>query len=183
MHMNRLHAICLALALGLSAAPALAQEFTSGDITIEQPWSRATPKGAPVAGGYMVIHNAGKTADRLTGGSFDFAGKVQIHEMTMQDGIMKMRPLPAGLEIPPGGTVTLDPDGYHVMFIDLKRQLMQGETVKGALDFEHAGPVEIELKVGGIGDRGPGGGANPAAPVPMSGHDTMPMNMQMPMQH
>jgi hypothetical protein len=58
---------------------------------------------------------------------------------------------------------------------------VQGETLKGALDFEHAGMVQIELKVGGIGDRGPAGGANPAAPAPMSGHGDMPMDM--PMQH
>jgi copper(I)-binding protein len=179
--MKIVRSIAAAAALMLAVAPAIGQEFKSGDITIEQPWSRATPKGAPVAGGYMVIHNAGKTTDRLTGGSFDFAGKVQIHEMTMQDGVMKMRPLPAGLEIPPGGTVTLDPNGYHVMFMDLKRQLTQGETVKGALDFEHAGPIEVEFKVGGMGDRGPGAAGNTAPPEPMPGHDTMPM--PMPMQH
>jgi copper(I)-binding protein len=177
--------IASALVLMLAVAPAVAQVFRSGDITIEQPWSRATPKGAPVAGGYMVIHNAGTTADRLTGGVFDFAGKVQIHEMTMQDGVMKMRPLATGLEIPPGGTVTLAPNGYHVMFMELKRQLTQGETVKGALDFEHAGKIPVEFKVGGMGDRGPAGTANTPAPDTMPGHDTMPMDMptSMPMQH
>ena len=103
----------------------------------------------------MVIHNSGKTEDRLIGGTFDFAGKVQVHEMSMQNGIMKMRQLPSGLAIPPGGTVTLDPNGYHVMFMDLKRQLTQGETVKGDLDFEHAGKIAVEYKVGGMGDTWP----------------------------
>ena len=173
-------AITLTLA---SMTPAVAQEFTSGAITIEQPWARATPKAAPVAGGYMIIHNRGNTADRLTGGSVDFAGKVQIHEMIMQDGIMKMRPLTAGLEIPPAATVTLDPDGYHIMFTELKRQLTQGESVHGVLDFEHAGKIPVEFKVGGMGDRGPTAVGNTTAPDPGSGHDTMPMNMQMPMPH
>jgi periplasmic copper chaperone A len=167
--------IAAAIALMLAVAPALAQQFTSGDITIEAPWARATPKGAPVAGGYMAIHNNGKTEDRLVGGAFDFAGKVQVHEMTMQNGIMKMRPLPSGLAIPPGGTVTLDPNGDHLMFMGLKRQLTQGEIVKGDLTFAHAGAIPVEIKVGGIGDRGPAGASTPAAPMP--GHD----KMQMPM--
>lgn len=175
--MKIVQSIASAIILMLAVAPAGAQEFKSGDITIEQPWARATPKGAPVGGGYMVIHNAGTTADRLTGGSFDFAGKVQVHQMTMQDGVMKMRPLPAGLEIPPGGTVTLDPNGYHVMFMDLKRQLTQGETVKGTLDFEHAGKIPVEFKVGGMGDKGPDGAGNSAAPMPMSNPDKMKMPM------
>jgi copper(I)-binding protein len=179
--MKIVQTLASAIALTLAAVPAIAQEFTSGDITIDQPWSRATPKGAPVAGGYMVIHNNGKTADRLTGGSFDFAGKVQVHEMTMQNGVMKMRPLTAGLEIPPGGTVTLDPDGDHLMFMNLKRPLTQGEAVKGVLDFQHAGKIPVELKVGGIGDRGPAATGLTKAPVRAVGHDPMPMDMQMPM--
>jgi copper(I)-binding protein len=181
--MKIMQSIAAAAALMLAIAPAMAQQFKSGDITIEQPWSRATPKGAPVAGGYMVIHNSSKTPDRLTGGAFDFAGKVQVHEMTMQNGIMKMRQLPAGVEIPPGGSVTLDPDGYHLMFTGLKRQLTQGETVKGVLDFQHAGKIPVELTVGGMGDTGPGGAGKTEEPEPMSGHGTTPMDMPMPMQH
>lgn len=174
--MKIIRSIASAIALALASAPALAQEFKSGDITIDQPWSRATPKGAPVAGGYLVIHNSGKTEDRLIGGAFDFAGMVQVHKMTMEGNVMKMRPLPSGLAIPPGGSVTLDPDGDHVMFMHLKRQLTQGETVKGVFDFEHAGAIEVELRVGGMGDRGPGGG-KAVAPAPMPGHDTTQMPM------
>jgi hypothetical protein len=159
-------------------APAAAQDFRGGGIIVEQPWSRATPKGAPVAGGYMVIHNNGKTEDRLTGGTFAEAGKVQIHQMSMENGIMKMRELPNGLAIPPGGTVTLDPDGSHIMFMDLKGQLTPGEVVEGELDFEHAGKIVVEYRVGGMGDKGPGGGTGPmGGSMPMSGSGDMDMPM------
>ncbi len=155
--MNRFHAACLALAFGLSAAPALAQEIKAGDLTIVKPWARATPKGAQVGGGYLEIRNGGAAPDRLTGGSADFAG-VEIHQMSMQGGVMKMRALPDGLEIPAHGSVKLAPGGYHIMFTDLKRPLVKGETVKATLTFEHAGAVSVDFPVQGIGAAGPGGG-------------------------
>lgn len=177
--MKTVSILAIVAALMLAAVPALAQDFRGGGIIVEQPWSRATPKGAPVAGGYMVIHNNGKTEDRLTGGTFAEAGKVQIHEMSMENGIMKMRELPNGLAIPPGGTVTLDPDGNHLMFMSLKQQLQPGETVKGELDFEHAGKIAVEYKVGGMADKGPGGSAGTTGgSMPMSGSSDMNMQMQ-----
>ncbi len=154
--MNRFHAICLALALGLSAAPALAQEIKAGDLTIEKPWARATPKGAEVGAGYLEIRNDGAAPDRLTGGSADFAG-VEIHEMSMEGGVMKMRELKDGLEIPAHGSVKLAPNGYHIMFTGLKRPLVKGESVKATLTFEHAGAVAVDFAVQGVGAAGPGG--------------------------
>jgi periplasmic copper chaperone A len=97
--MLRLHALGLIIALIVATMPACAQEFKIGDITIDKPWSRATPKGAAVAGGYLVIRNTGDTPDKLLGGSPDFAGRLEIHEMIMDNGIMRMRPLTSGLEI------------------------------------------------------------------------------------
>jgi copper(I)-binding protein len=154
--MNRFYAVCLALALGLSAAPALAQEIKAGDLTIEKPWARATPKGAEVGAGYLEIRNNGASPDRLTGGSADFAG-VEIHEMSMEGGVMKMRELKGGLEIPAHGSVKLAPSGYHVMFTGLKRPLVKGESVKATLTFEHAGAVAVDFAVQGVGAAGPGG--------------------------
>ncbi len=155
--MNRFHAVCLALALGLSAAPALAQEIKAGDLTIENPWARATPKGAEVGAGYLEIRNNGASSDRLTGGSADFAG-VEIHEMKMEGGVMKMRELKDGLEIPAHGSVKLAPSGFHIMFTGLKRPLVKGETVKATLTFEHAGAVAVDFAVQGVGAAGPGAG-------------------------
>jgi len=159
--MRRLLPIVAAAMLSLAAVPAIAEEFKAGDITIDQPWSRATPKGAAVAAGYLVIHNHGAAPDRLVGGSADFAGAVAVHEMTMDNGIMRMREMKSGLEIPANGEVALAPKGYHLMFTDLKRPLQKGERVKATLVFEHAGSIPVEFQVGGVGAAGPGGASKP----------------------
>ena len=118
-----------------------------GDLEIVQPYARATPPNAPVSGGYMVIRNSGSEADRLIGGSVDFAGHVEIHEMKMDGDVMKMRELSDGLEIPAGGEVVLKPGGFHIMFMKMKEQLKSGETRTITLEFEKAGTVELELPV------------------------------------
>lgn len=146
--MNRISA--LALALALTAQPALAQEFKAGAITIDKAWSRATPKGADTGVGYLVVHNNGSAPDTLTGGSADFAG-VEVHEMKTENGVMKMRVMQSGLAVPAHGTVRLAPGGYHLMFTHLTKPLVKGETVKATLAFEHAGPVEVEFPVEAIG--------------------------------
>jgi periplasmic copper chaperone A len=146
----------LALAIALGAAPALPQEFKAGDIVVEKPWARATPKGAEVGSGYLTIQNKGAAADRLTGGTADFA-TVEVHQMKSVNGVMEMRQLKDGLSIPAHGSVGLSPGGYHVMFTHLTHPLMKGESVKATLNFEHAGPVEVEFSVMGIGASGTGG--------------------------
>ena len=146
----------LALALAMSAAPALAQEFKAGDIVIEKPWARATPKGAEVGSGYLVIQNKGAAPDRLTGGSADF-GAVEVHQMSSESGVSQMRQLKDGLAIPAHGSVGLLPGGYHLMFTHLTHPLTKGESVKATLNFEHAGPIEVEFSVTGIGAAGTGG--------------------------
>ena len=153
-----LRKLALAAFLALIAAPALADGIKVGDLTIEQPWARATPKGAVVGAGYLTIHNNGATPDRFTGGSADFAG-VELHEMSMTDGVMKMREVTAGLEIPAHGTVTLAPSGYHLMFVKLKTPLVKGETVKATLTFEHAGAAEVAFEVRAVGAQAPKAGA------------------------
>ena len=142
-------AVCLFTGTGL------AQEYKLGSLEIEHPWSRATAKGAKIGAGYLTIKNTGSTPDRLVGGSFADAGKVEIHEMTMDQGVMKMRPLSGGLEIKAGETVELKPEGYHLMFLGLKQPLKQGERVDGTLQFEHAGSVQVQYAVGTIGQKAP----------------------------
>jgi periplasmic copper chaperone A len=163
--MTFLRIVGMAAALALVAAPVIAQQFAVGDISVEKPWARATPKGAAVGGGYMIIRNKGAVADRLTGGSADFASAVEVHEMSMKGGVMTMRPLADGLEIPPNGAVTLAPNGYHLMFQGLKRQLVKGETVKATLTFQRAGDLSIEFAVGGLGAMGPAGASPVAEPM------------------
>jgi periplasmic copper chaperone A len=146
----------LALALALSAAPALAQEFKAGDIVVEKPWARATPKGAEVGGGFFVVRNTGAAPDRITGGTADFA-TVEIHETSSEGGVSRMRELKGGLNVPAHGSVGFAPSGYHLMFTHLTHPLTKGESVKATLNFEHAGPIEVEFKVMGVGAAGNGG--------------------------
>ena len=140
--------------------PAQAADVTAGSLKISAPWARATPKGASVGGGYMTITNSGTTPDRLIGGSADVARSFEVHEMKMDGGVMKMRPVANGIEIKPGQTVTLEPSGYHVMLVGLKQQLKQGEHFKATLEFAKAGKVDVDFTVEGIGAKN-GGGATP----------------------
>jgi copper(I)-binding protein len=154
--------LALALALGLAAATgaatlASAQDYSVGSIRIEAPWIRATPTGAKVAGGYMMLQNTGKEPDRLVGGSFPLAGKLEVHEMRMDGSVMKMRALPKGLEVKPGQRVELKPGSYHIMLMDLRQPLKEGDKVKGTLTFEKAGNVEIEYAVRGVAGKSHGG--------------------------
>ena len=135
------------LAAMLAASAAQAEDYTLGNLEIMAPFARATPANAPVSGGYMTIRNNGSEPDRLVGGSAGFAGMVQIHEMTMDGDVMKMREIAGGLEIPAGGEVVLKPGGYHVMFMQLGEQMKPGEKRKATLQFEKAGTVEVEFDV------------------------------------
>jgi periplasmic copper chaperone A len=139
----------------LCATPAFAESFKVGSIEVDQPWIRATPKGAGSTAGYFRITNSGSTADRLTGGSSPIAGGIEIHEMTMTNGIMKMRPLPNGLEIKPGETVEVKPNSFHAMLVGLKQPVKQGDHVKGTLTFENAGALDVEFTVESIGAQQP----------------------------
>jgi periplasmic copper chaperone A len=154
-------ALLSALALSL---PARAADYDVGSIHISQPWSRATPKGASAGAGYMTITNNGSTPDRVNCVSSDAAAQCQIHTMTMDNGVMKMRPVEGGLEILPGQTITLKPGGFHMMLLDLKHPLEAGGTMKATLKFDHAGTVDVEYPVAALGAPAPGaadaGGGN-----------------------
>jgi copper(I)-binding protein len=149
-----------ALMASVFTVPAQAGDAKAGDLVITQAWSRATPSGAKIAGGYLTIENKGTAADRLVGGSGEIAGKVEIHEMAMNNGIMTMRPLDKGLAIEPGKTVKLAPGGYHLMLMDLKGPFKQGDKVPVTLEFEKAGKVTLSFDVQGVGAQAPAGGAD-----------------------
>lgn len=139
------------VAAAQSAETPASRTYKLGSLSIERPWTRATPRSAPVAGGYLKITNSGAVSDRLTGGSFAHAGKVEVHEMSHEGGMMRMRQLPRGLEIAPGQSVELRPGGYHLMFMDLKQGIVAGQNVKGSLVFEKAGQIEIEFDAEAMG--------------------------------
>jgi copper(I)-binding protein len=150
-------AAACALALAqLAAASAQATDYNVGSIQISAPWARATPKGASSGAAYMTITNTGKAPDKVSCASSDASAECQIHTMTMDNGVMQMRPVEGGLEIKPGETVTLKPGGFHMMLVNLKHPLEQGNTVKATLKFDAAGSVDVDYPVAAIGAAAPG---------------------------
>jgi periplasmic copper chaperone A len=152
-----LRSVFVALIALLAGSSAQAAEVKAGGLVISQAWSRATPNGAKIGAGYLTIENKGSTPDKLIGATADISSHIEVHEMSMNNGVMKMRPVEGGLTIDPGKTVKLSPNGYHLMIMDLKSPLKQGEKVPVALEFEKAGKVAVTLDVQGVGAQGPGG--------------------------
>ena len=113
--------------------------------------ARDAARRESVGAGYFSLTNTGTTPDRLIGATAAAAENVELHEMKMVDGIMRMRPVKDGIELKPGQTVEFKSNAFHLMMVDLKQPLQQGQRVKGTLTFEKAGTVEIEFAVEGIG--------------------------------
>ena len=164
--------LAFAALLIASAIPAFAQA-TNTSIAVEGPYARATPAGAQTGAVYMTLDNKTNTADRLTGASSGVAAKVQIHEMSMSNGVMHMRELAGGLPLAAGASIVLKPGGYHVMLIGLKKPLAAGESIPLTLTFEKAGTISVTVPVramgamqddkagmGGMHDGKPGGMGN-----------------------
>lgn len=153
-----------------AAGVALADDYTLGSLKIHQPWARATPNGAKLAGAFLTVTNTGSQPDRLVGGTAQGAQEVQVHEMQMDGNVMRMRRMEKGLEIPPGATVVLKPGSYHLMLQSLAGPLVQGTRVKGTLQFERAGKIDVEFAVAGLGTMDPDKEAAGAAPGAASPH-------------
>ena len=149
-------------ASAIIAPPLLAHGFAAGSIRIGHPWSRETAPAQVVGAGFMTITNIGRTDDRLLSATSPTAREVQVHTVSMDGGVMRMRQLTAGLPIPAGATVTLRPGGYHIMLIGLKAPLRQGTMVPTTLTFQRAGTVNIAFKVEAVGYPGPDGGDHAA---------------------
>jgi copper(I)-binding protein len=145
--------LLLITAIGLLfiAPSSRAEDVAVRNMEISAAWVRATPKGAPVGGGYMTITNKGTLPDRLVGGTSSASSRFEIHEMSMDNGVMKMRPVSGGVEIKPGQTVKFDPAGYHLMFVGLKKPFVRGKHVEATLQFEKAGKIAVDFIVEGIG--------------------------------
>jgi copper(I)-binding protein len=120
---------------------------TLGDLEISGAFTKAMLPGQPVGGGFFTVKNSGKVDDKLVVVSSPTAGQVQMHEMAMQNNVMKMRELKDGIAIPAGGTVKLAPGGLHLMFQKVKAPFKQGESVPVTLTFEKAGKIDVTLKV------------------------------------
>ena len=146
--------LAIAAAAILAALPAAAHDYTTGDIAIGHPWTRAAGAGGN-AGGFLQLRNTGTQADRLIAASTPAARVTELHTMTRDGDVMRMRPV-QDIPIPPGGTVELRPGGFHIMLIGLAAPLQQGARVPLTLRFERAGEVQVELAVEAAGARGSG---------------------------
>jgi periplasmic copper chaperone A len=142
----------------LCTGSALAQQVKVGELVLDHAWARATPAGAKVGGGFLTIENKGTTLNKLIGASSPAAGKVEVHETSMNNGVATMRPVNGGLSIPPGQSVTLAPGSYHLMMMELKGPLKKGDKVPVTLAFEKAGEAKITLDVQAVGVTAPTSG-------------------------
>jgi len=131
--------------LGLAALAAHAHTFKLGAIEIGHPYARATAPGQPAGGGYLSLSNAGAN-DRLLSASAEVSKAVELHTMTMEGDVMRMRQVEA-IELPAGKKVELKPGGLHIMFIGLKAPLKLGDKFPLKLKFEKAGEVTVEVNV------------------------------------
>lgn len=142
-----------AIGFGISGL-ACAQNAQLGKLLIENAYTRATVPGQQVAAGFMKIENKG-AVDQLLSASSPAAGEVQLHEMSMEGNVMKMRQV-KDIAVPAGGVVELKPGGLHLMFMNIKAPLTAGQTVPVKLKFAKAGEVEVKVLVNAMGQHGDG---------------------------
>jgi copper(I)-binding protein len=154
--------------IGFSSVTATAQ---SSDVEVKDAWARATPGGAQTAAAYVTVTSP--TGDRLTGASTPAAQKADIHSMSMDNGVMKMRQVD-GIDLPAGQAVTLKPGGYHIMLTGLAKPLQQGQSFPLTLDFAKAGAQQVMVTVEKVGSMGP---------ATQSGGGATGSGMTMPMHH
>jgi copper(I)-binding protein len=154
--MNKLNiALAGPLFAGLFSTLAMAQNVKVGGIEIDHAYARAMVPGAKVGGGYLTLTNTGSADDKLVAIAADRAKSAEVHQMSVDGGLMKMRPVHGGLVVPAGQTIELKPGGYHVMFMGVVQPFKQGETVKATLTFEKAGAIGVEFSVGNIAGGAP----------------------------
>jgi periplasmic copper chaperone A len=137
-----------------ASSAALPHSHEKGDLQIRHPWSRATPPGAKVAAGYFEIRNNGKQSDRLLSASTPVAKKVEMHVTEHAGEVAKMRQLRA-FEVPGRERLALEPNGAHLMLVDLVQPLKKGERFAMTLRFERAGEIEVQFEVQEMGARHP----------------------------
>jgi copper(I)-binding protein len=163
--------------LQFATGGAQAADYDVGSIHVTQPWARATPKGASAGAAYLTVTNNGAAPDRLSCAGSDAAAQCQIHTMSMDNGVMKMRPVEGGIEIKPGESVTLKPGSDHLMLMNIKHPLEAGKTVEATLQFEKAGTVKVEFAILAMGAAAPGAPAGGGSMM-MEGHGGQMMQMQ-----
>jgi hypothetical protein len=135
------------IALAFVACSAVGSAATAATMQVKDAWIRTPPPGAPTAAGYVTITNRAIASDRLTGAYTSASASVGLHDMLKAGGVMRMRPLPGGIAIGSSATVSLTPNGRHLMLTGLKHPLKPGEHVRVVLQFQRAGDVPAEFTV------------------------------------
>ena len=148
--------VLLTLTLLASARVASAQEFKAGDIVVSHPMVAGDADWSKSRSRLFRHREPRENAHRLLGESVEAAARFEIHDTVVEDGVMRMRELKS-LELPPGGSIEAKPGGRHVMFGGLLHPLAAGGKIQGVLQFEHAGRVEVEFDIIGMGAPPPGG--------------------------
>lgn len=166
---NAVAAMALSLFTTFAAGTAIAHESSQNGVTAAHPWARATPGGTSASAAYLEIRTAAGMEDRLVGASSPAARRTEIHTHVHEGNVMRMRRVEA-LSIPAGESRVLKPSGDHIMLMDLVAPLKEGETVKITLQFERAGPIEVEATVEPVGAMGPHGMAEQPPSDPKAAH-------------
>ena len=146
MRLSTLAFAILCLAAGSSAA----HDYQLQSLHIDHPFARATPPGAHSGGAFFTVQNAGTRSVRLLSVASPAAASVELHQMAMEGGVMKMRMVTA-LVVEPGSQIELKPGGYHVMLSDLKQPLKAGDKFPLTLTFEGAGTIVVSVEVEDMG--------------------------------
>jgi len=141
-----MHRLVLSAAL-IVAAPALA---SAQAVQVDNAWARATAAGSMSGGIFLTVTDTG-APDRLVGASTPVAATAELHETVNDNGVMRMRPVAAGLALETGKPVVLKPGSYHLMLMGLRRQLKPGDSFPVTLTFERAGAVTATVVVGTAG--------------------------------
>lgn len=140
-------AMISAIFVPLPAGIAQAHSYRAGALTIDHPWAPATQTGSPVGAAYMTITNAAPVPITLLDARTPVADKVEIHSMSMDGGIMRMRPLPGGVVIPARGQITFGPSGLHMMLLGMRQTLAEEQMVPMTLTFQGGLTVKIDLYI------------------------------------
>ncbi|MDV6250336.1 copper chaperone PCu(A)C [Vibrio sp. EA2] len=133
--------------VALVASPiSLAHEYEAGKIHIAHPWSREAPPNAPVIGGFLQLNNHGDAEDSLIAAETPIAGRVELHNHIMEDGVMKMVKVDE-INVPANGSVALEPGNFHLMIFNPTQSLKKGDRFPVTLTFKNAGKVDVEVAV------------------------------------
>ncbi|MCF7481063.1 copper chaperone PCu(A)C [Vibrio sp. J1-1] len=143
---KQIKTLAIAFAALVMSPVSFAHEYEAGQIHIDHPWSREAPPNAPVIGGFLQLNNHGETEDALIAAESPIAGRIELHNHIMEDGVMKMVKVNE-INVPAKGSVALEPGSFHLMIFNPNQMLKEGDRFPMTLTFKNAGKVDVEIAV------------------------------------